>query len=418
MAEEIVKTSANVASSTSRSAPVRIVDISLAKTERAATGMEEFDRVLGGGVVPGSLVLIGGDPGIGKSTLLLQTMGRLAEQGKRILYASGEESPEQTKLRAERLHVKSKDLYVLSETNIQSILESVAELKPDIVVIDSIQTVYHPEMESAPGSVGQVRECGGLVMRTAKSGSAAFFLIGHVTKDGVIAGPRTLEHLVDTVLYLEGDLQHHFRILRAVKNRFGSTNEIGVFEMGEKGLREVTNPSEAFLSERSGNSPGAVITCTIEGSRPILVEVQALVSPASFGMPQRVATGTDQKRLAMLLAVVERKGGLKVSSKDVFVNVAGGIRIDETAADLAVAVALAANYRDKAVAGDTIVAGEVGLAGEIRKVRLMERRVMEAKRLGFKRCVCSAGNSSELSVEGFEILGVADVRSAFEVLSI
>lgn len=416
LVEEMVGRSPMNTPSPLRGSPKRISDISTAQALRSATGIAEFDRVLGGGVVPGSLVLIGGDPGIGKSTLLLQSMSRLARQGKRVLYASGEESPEQTKIRAERLRVETDNLYVLSETNLESIFQSVSELRPDIVVIDSIQTVYHPELESAPGSVGQVRECGGLIMRSAKSSSIAFLLIGHVTKGGVIAGPRTLEHLVDTVLYLEGDLRHYFRILRAVKNRFGSTNEIGVFEMGEEGLMEVANPSEAFLSERSGGSPGAVVTCAIEGSRPILVEIQALVSRANFGLPQRVATGTDQKRLAMLLAVLERRGGMRISDQDVFCNVAGGIRIDETAVDLAVIAALASNYRDKPIASDTMVVGEVGLSGEIRRVRQMERRVMEAKRLGFKRCVCPAADPKELSDEGFDIFGVTDINGALEVL--
>lgn len=418
LVEEITGVSRISAPSTPRTSPRTINEISTTRAVRSATGIAEFDRVLGGGVVPGSLVLIGGDPGIGKSTLILQSMSRLAGQEKKILYASGEESPEQTKIRAERLGVETDNLYVLSETNLESILESVSELRPDIVVIDSIQSVFHPGLESAPGSVGQVRECGGLIMRSAKSSSVAFLVIGHVTKGGVIAGPKTLEHLVDTVLYLEGDLRYHFRILRAVKNRFGSTNEIGVFEMGEKGLIEVTNPSEAFLSERSGGSSGAVVTCAIEGSRPILVEIQALVSRANFGLPQRVATGTDQKRLAMLLAVLERRGGVKISDQDVFCNVAGGIRIDETAVDLAVVAALASNCRDRPVASDTVVVGEVGLAGEIRRVRQMERRVMEAKRLGFRRCVCSVADPKELSGEGFEMVGVADIGAALEVLSL
>lgn len=396
--------------------PARISEISMTEGVRSPTGTREFDRVLGGGVVQGSLVLIGGDPGVGKSTLLLQCMGGLACSGKRILYVSGEESQEQIKLRAQRLGVSAGDLFVLSETNLESILGSVSKVEPDMVVIDSIQTVYSPELESAPGSVGQVRECGGIIMRAAKSGRAAFFIIGHVTKGGVIAGPRTLEHLVDTVLYLEGDLRHQFRILRGVKNRFGSTNEIGVFQMAERGLREVTNPSEAFLSERNDDSPGAVVTCAIEGSRPILVEVQALVSRASFGLPQRVATGTDQKRLAMLLAVMERRTGVRIGDQDVFCNVAGGVRIGETAVDLAVVVALASNHRDRALPRDTIVVGEVGLSGEIRRVRQIERRAMEAKRLGFRRCVCSLADGKEANVEGFEMTGVQDVNGALDTL--
>jgi DNA repair protein RadA/Sms len=400
------------------SEPARISEISISEAIRSPTGTKEFDRVLGGGVVEGSLVLIGGDPGVGKSTLLLQSMAYLVNRGKKVLYASGEESPEQIKLRAERLGVAVDDLYVLSETNLESILDSVHRLAPDIVVVDSIQTVFHPELESAPGSVGQVRECGGIIMHTAKSTATAFFIIGHVTKGGVIAGPRTLEHLVDTVLYLEGDLRHHFRILRAVKNRFGSTNEIGVFQMVEKGLEEVRNPSEAFLSERSENSPGSVVTCAIEGSRPIMVEVQALVSRANFGMPQRVATGTDQKRLAMLLAVMERKGGMGIIDQDVFCNVAGGVRIGETAVDLAVVAALASNFKDRSVVHDTIVVGEVGLAGEVRRVRQMERRVMEARRLGFRRCVCSAADKKEVNIKDFEMIGVPDVTGALDSLSL
>jgi len=401
-----------------RGEPARIGDITMTEAVRSPTGTGEFDRVLGGGVVRGSLVLIGGDPGVGKSTLLLQCVGGLVRRGNKVLYASGEESPEQIKLRAERLGVDAGELYVLSETNLEAILGSVSELEPAMVVIDSIQTVYHPELESAPGSVGQVRECGGLIMRAAKSGRTAFFIIGHVTKGGVIAGPRTLEHLVDTVLYLEGDLRHQFRILRGVKNRFGSTNEIGVFQMGQRGLKEVENPSEAFLSERNENSPGAAVTCAIEGSRPIMIEVQALVSRANFGLPQRVATGTDQKRLSMLLAVMERRGGLRIGDQDVFCNVAGGVRIGETAVDLAVVAALASNYKDRAIARDTIVVGEVGLAGEIRRVRQMERRIMEARRLGFSRCVCSVADEREAGVEGFGMIGVPDVNGALDMLSI
>jgi DNA repair protein RadA/Sms len=418
LVEEIISPTPRGEAAAPKNLPIRLADISMTHAARSETGIREFDRVLGGGVVQGSLILIGGDPGIGKSTLLLQSVSHLAKKGKRVLYASGEESPEQTKLRAERLGVEDQNLYVLSETNIESILEAVSELKPDIVVVDSIQTVYHPALESAPGTVGQVRECGGVIMRAAKSTSRAFMVIGHVTKGGAIAGPKTLEHLVDTVLYLEGDVHHHFRILRAVKNRFGSTNEIGVFEMASSGLREVPNPSEAFLSERSGGSPGAVVTCAIEGSRPVLVEVQALVSRANFGLPQRVATGTDQKRLAMLLAVLERRSGFKISDQDIFCNVAGGLRIDETAVDLAVVAALASNFRDRPIAADTVVVGEVGLSGEIRRVRQIERRAAEAKRLGFRRCVCSAADKKEARIRDFETVGAADVNDALDLLSL
>ena len=348
-------------------APRTLDQISLADRARMQTGIGEFDRVTGGGIVPGSLLLIGGDPGIGKSTLTLQLMHTLARDRK-VLYVSGEESLEQIKLRADRLGIASGNILLLSETALESILPAIEDAKPDIAVIDSIQTVYRGDLESAPGSVGQVRECGAELMRLAKQRNVATILIGHVTKEGVIAGPRTLEHMVDTVLYLEGERHHAYRILRSVKNRFGSTNEIGVFQMEETGLREVANPSEIFLSERSKSISGSVVVCSLEGTRPLLVEIQALVAPTAFGVPQRNTTGFNHRRLAMLLAVLERRAGLNLGMHDVFVNIAGGLKIEEPAVDLGVACAIASAFKDRAADGDAVLVGEVGLGGEIRAV--------------------------------------------------
>ncbi|HTY07623.1 MAG TPA: DNA repair protein RadA [Candidatus Edwardsbacteria bacterium] len=348
-------------------APRTLDQISLADRARMQTGIGEFDRVTGGGIVPGSLLLIGGDPGIGKSTLTLQLMHTLARDRK-VLYVSGEESLEQIKLRADRLGIASGNILLLSETALESILPAIEDAQPDIAVIDSIQTVYRGDLESAPGSVGQVRECGAELMRLAKQRNVATILIGHVTKEGVIAGPRTLEHMVDTVLYLEGERHHAYRILRSVKNRFGSTNEIGVFQMEETGLREVANPSEIFLSERSKSISGSVVVCSLEGTRPLLVEIQALVAPTAFGVPQRNTTGFNHRRLAMLLAVLERRAGLNLGMHDVFVNIAGGLKIEEPAVDLGVACAIASAFKDRAADGDAVLVGEVGLGGEIRAV--------------------------------------------------
>ncbi|MRR09707.1 DNA repair protein RadA, partial [bacterium] len=368
------------------SKPKTLDQISLADRARMRTGIGEFDRVTGGGIVPGSLLLVGGDPGIGKSTLTLQLMQALA-QDRKVLYVSGEESLEQIKLRADRLGVASPNILLLSETALESILPAIEDAKPDIVVIDSIQTMYRADLESAPGSVGQVRECGAELMRLAKQRTVATVLIGHVTKEGVIAGPRTLEHMVDTVLYLEGERHHAYRILRSVKNRFGSTNEIGVFEMREQGLAEVANPSRIFLSERSSGVPGSVVVCSLEGTRPLLVEIQALASPASFGAPQRNTTGFNHRRLAMLLAVLERRAGLNLGMHDVFVNVAGGLKLEEPAVDLGVACAVASAFKNRPADGDAVLVGEIGLGGEVRSVGQLEKRAHEAHKLGFRRVV-------------------------------
>jgi DNA repair protein RadA/Sms len=384
--------------------------------KRYASGIGEFDRVLGGGVVEGSLILIGGDPGIGKSTLVLQVTERLAQSGEKVFYVSGEESLEQIKLRSDRLGVSSENLYLFSETNLEGILEEIEGLDPEIVVMDSIQTIYHPEIMSAPGSVGQVRECGGEIMRFAKRKGIAFFLVGHVTKEGAIAGPRILEHLVDTVLYLEGDRRHQFRILRGVKNRFGSTHEIGVFEMREMGLFEVKNPSEVFLSERRNGISGSAVICTLEGSRPLLVEIQALVTPSRYGVPQRVATGTDSRRLAMLLAVLEKRVGLHVGNSDVFINAAGGLRVEEPAADLGVLLAIASSFKNRPLSAEMAVMGEVGLGGEIRRIGQVDRRIREAERLGFSRCLIAQNNLRELNHFSIEVTGVENVENALDFL--
>jgi DNA repair protein RadA/Sms len=365
-------------------APVPIAAIAVTEGgARIGTGNGELDRVLGGGVVPGSLVLIGGDPGIGKSTLLLATAQALAGAAGPVLYVSGEESAAQVKLRADRLGAAAPGLLFLAETDLEAIEAQVQALAPRVLVIDSIQTVYLPAMESAPGSVSQVRECGGRLMRLAKDRGLATFLVGHVTKEGALAGPRVLEHLVDTVLYFEGEAHHAFRVLRAVKNRFGSTNEIGVFEMTAAGLREVGNPSAFFLAERPRGVAGSVIVASLEGSRPLLLELQALVTPAGFGTPRRTVLGADYNRVCLLLAVLEKRLGFALASQDVFVNVAGGGRVSEPAADLGVILAAASSYLDRPVPSDMVVVGEVGLAGEVRAVTGLPARLREAASLGF-----------------------------------
>ncbi|MCU0606138.1 MAG: DNA repair protein RadA [Candidatus Edwardsbacteria bacterium] len=393
------------------SKPRMLDQISLADRARMRTGIAEFDRVTGGGVVPGSLLLVGGDPGIGKSTLTLQLMQALARD-RTVLYVSGEESLEQIKLRADRLGVTSPNILLLSETALEAILPAIEDAKPDVVVIDSIQTMYRADLESAPGSVGQVRECGAELMRLAKQRTVATFLIGHVTKEGVIAGPRTLEHMVDTVLYLEGERHHAYRILRSVKNRFGSTNEIGVFEMREQGLAEVANPSRIFLSERSKSVPGSAVVCSLEGTRPLLVEIQALVTPTSFGMPQRNTTGFSHRRLAMLLAVLERRAGLNLGMHDVFVNVAGGLKLDEPAVDLGVACAIASAYKNRPADEDAVLIGEVGLGGEVRSVGQLEKRANEAQKLGFKRVIGPFAGFAPSGKPGIEVATVKFLSDA------
>lgn len=369
-----------------RSKPQALKEIALSKETRLKTGIGELDRVLGGGIVEGSVVLIGGEPGIGKSTLILQLSNKLAKRNKKVLYVSGEESPAQIKIRAERLNI-SEDLLILPETNIEQIQETIVDVQPDTVVVDSIQTIYDPNLATIPGSVSQVRECGLTLMQIAKEKNIIMLMIGHVTKGGVIAGPKTLEHMVDTVLYLEGDKNYYYRILRAAKNRFGSTNEIGVFEMGEKGLSEVEDPSLFFLEQRREDSSGTVVSCTLEGTRPFLVEIQALLSPCAYGVPQRVSAGIDYRRLAMLLAVIERKLGFKVSTRDVFLNIVGGLKIEERACDLAIVAAIVSGLKDVPINKDVVVLGEVGLTGEIRLMQQLQRRMNEAERLGFRKCI-------------------------------
>jgi DNA repair protein RadA/Sms len=368
-------------------APRRLADVTVGDAERITTGIAELDRVLGGGVVAGSLVLIGGDPGIGKSTLILQASRALAEAAGPVLYVSGEESAAQVKLRADRLGLGAPELFLLAETALEVIEGQVATLRPRVLVVDSIQTVYLGDLESAPGSVSQVRECGGRLMLLAKQGGLAVFLLGHVTKDGALAGPRVLEHLVDTVLYFEGERHATYRVLRAVKNRFGSTNEIGVFEMTDRGLSEVRNPSAVFLAERPLGAPGSVIVAALEGTRPLLLELQALVTPAHFGTPRRTVLGADYNRVCLLLAILEKRAGLPLQNQDVFVNVAGGARCQEPAADLGLAVAAASSYLERPLAPDVVVLGEVGLTGEVRAVGGLEPRLREAAALGFQAAV-------------------------------
>jgi DNA repair protein RadA/Sms len=396
--------------------PEKISSIQTQEEPRIKTKMQELNRVLGGGIVPGSLVLIGGDPGIGKSTLLLQVSSQLSQRDLDVLYISGEESARQTKLRADRLDISSERLYVLSETNLVDIANQIDQLKPGFVVIDSIQTIYKEEVTSAPGSVSQVRECTSELMRLAKQNHIPIFIVGHVTKEGSIAGPRLLEHMVDAVLYFEGERHHTFRILRGVKNRFGSTNEMGIFEMKEEGLTEVLNPSEIFLEERSQGVAGSTIVASMEGTRPVLVEIQALISPTSFGNPRRMATGIDHNRVPLLMAVLEKRVGLMLQNQDAYVKVAGGVKLDEPAIDLAVAISIASSFRDRAPHTDDVLVGEVGLTGEVRRVSRIEQRVQEAAKLGFKRAIIPAKNMDGWTVPAsIEIIGVNSVQEAIKV---
>ncbi|HVO23688.1 MAG TPA: DNA repair protein RadA [Candidatus Margulisiibacteriota bacterium] len=396
--------------------PEPITAVQAAPEPRRSSGIGELDRVLGGGVVPGSVVLIGGDPGIGKSTLVLQALAALARSGT-TLYVSGEESPQQIKMRADRLHLAEDRLLVLAETSLERIIAQAKKIAPAVLAIDSIQTVFTEHLGSAPGSIGQVRESAGQLVLLSKGTNLATFLVGHVTKEGSFAGPRVLEHMVDTVLYFEGDRGHSFRILRAVKNRFGSTNEIGVFAMKEDGLQPVPNPSELFLAERPMEVPGSVVIASIEGTRPILVELQALVSPTSFGTPRRTTLGIEPNRAALLIAVLEKKMGLHLLGHDVFVNVAGGVRIDEPAVDLGVVAAVASSFLDKPVDARTLVIGEVGLAGEVRAVSQVDARVREAMKLGFSRCILPESSRRQLPVlPGVELYGVASLAQAWDLL--
>ena len=396
---------------------LRLDEIPEETSARASTGIAELDRVLGGGVVEGSLMLVGGDPGIGKSTLLLQVSEHLARQGARVLYISGEESARQIKMRARRLGVSADSLLILSENAMDAAEKRWEEIQPDYMIIDSIQTMYRPDMASAPGSVSQVRECASLLMRMAKTTGCAVFLVGHVTKEGAIAGPRILDHMVDVLLYFEGDRQHDHRILRAVKNRFGSVNELGLFEMHEKGMIPVANPSEMLLSERAKNVPGSCVIPAIEGSRPMLVDVQALALQTAYGTPRRTTNGFDAGRLALLLAVLEKRAGVSLFNQDVYVNVAGGLSLSEPAADLALCAAVASSVRDTCIPGDWAVMGEVGLAGEIRAVSQCERRLSECARLGFTSAVLPRESARHLKApEGMRVYGVETLAEALSIL--
>jgi DNA repair protein RadA/Sms len=396
--------------------PRPLNDISMEQDDRVRTGISELDRVLGGGVVRGSLVLIGGDPGVGKSTLLLQAARALAEVTPPVLYVTAEESAAQVKMRADRLGIMSDKLLLWPENDLSIVQAQLDEAKPRGLVIDSIQTVFLPELESAPGSVAQVRECGARLMTLAKGRGLATFLVGHVTKEGALAGPRVLEHLVDTVLYFEGERQHSYRVLRAVKNRFGSTNEIGVFEMAERGLVEVSNPSGFFLAERPEKAPGSVVVSSLEGTRPVLLELQALVAQAAIGTPRRTVLGADYNRVCLLLAVLEKRAGVPLGSQDVFVNVAGGGRVTEPAADLGIVVAAASSYMDRPVPSDVFVVGEVGLTGEVRAVAGLELRLREAAALGFHRAIVPQSNVLEPTKTSLDIRGVATVGDALTAL--
>ncbi|MBI9092870.1 MAG: DNA repair protein RadA [Desulfobacterium sp.] len=391
--------------------PVPMGAIQFEEEPRTHTEIKEFDRVLGGGIVPGTLVLIGGDPGIGKSTLMLQVLAKLSAGGKKTLYVSGEESIRQLKMRGKRLAAESNEMLVAAETDLDAILAMAEQEKPDAMVVDSIQTVYNPDIASTPGSVTQIREASMRLMSMAKKTGIPLFLVGHVTKVGAIAGPRIMEHMVDTVLYFEGDRSHVFRILRAVKNRFGSTNEIGVFEMKEKGLVEVPNPSAVFLSERPVNTPGSVVTASMEGTRPILVEIQGLASSSGFGTPRRTVLGLDPNRVALIAAVMEKRLGMNLSGLDIFMNVAGGVKVTEPAADLGIAIALASSFLDRPVPEGTTVLGEVGLTGEIRAVSHGEQRVKEAVKMGFTRCIVPENSLKQVpDIKGIQIQGVSSLK--------
>jgi len=399
------------------SIPVAIDSIELETEIRLLTHIREFDRVLGGGLVPGTLVLIGGDPGIGKSTLMLQALYGLANQGHRVLYVSGEESNQQIRLRSQRLDTVASELLVVSEVEIDAILGMVQADPPQVLVIDSIQTMYNAELTSAPGSVSQVRESTVRLMMMAKKTGIPTLLVGHVTKDGAIAGPKLLEHMVDTVLYFEGDRNHIFRILRAVKNRFGSTNEIGVFEMKDQGLDEVANPSAVFLSERPANAPGSTVTASMEGTRPILVELQALASSTSFGTPRRTILGLDPNRVALLAAVMEKQLGMHLMGHDIFMNVAGGVKVIEPAVDMAIVSAIASSFLDKPVPDGTVVLGEVGLAGEVRAIGQVDIRLAEARKMGFTRCLVPDSNLKRIpDIDEMDVVGIKTVPEAVDAL--
>ena len=394
--------------------PVAINEVTAKDEDRISTGFSELDRVLGGGVVPGGLVLVGGDPGIGKSTLLLQVCQNMANSGLNVLYISGEESLKQIRLRANRMGEFNDNLKLLSETNLETIEATVLDMKPDMVVVDSIQTMYREDINTAPGSVGQVRESTNALMQLAKGENIPIFIVGHVTKEGLVAGPRMLEHMVDTVLYFEGDKQAVYRIIRGVKNRFGSTNEIGVFEMRNNGLNQVLNPSEYMLEGRAQDASGTVVACLMEGTRPMLVEIQALLSRTNFGMPRRTAVGTDYNRVNLLMAVIEKRIGLQMADYDAYVNIAGGMKVNEPALDLALVMAFISSFKNKVISPDTIVFGEVGLAGEVRAISQAEQRVAEAKKLGFKKVIMPAVSLKNIKEDGIELVGVNNIKEASE----
>lgn len=416
--EKVTVSKGTAAKNTVREAEVvTLSSVSTDQEDRMQTEIEELDRVLGGGVVPGSLVLVGGDPGIGKSTLLLQVCKRLSDQGRKVLYISGEESLKQIKLRANRMGTFSDHLLLLCETNLETIRQVIEREHPAVAVIDSIQTMYSEEVTAAPGSVSQVREATNTLMQIAKGLNITIFIVGHVTKEGTVAGPRVLEHMVDTVLYFEGDRHASYRILRGVKNRFGSTNEIGVFEMRETGLEEVPNPSEYMLNGRPEDASGSVVACSMEGTRPILMEIQALVCRSNFGMPRRTAAGTDYNRVNLLMAVLEKRVGLPLSNYDAYINIAGGIRMNEPAIDLGIVMAIVSSYKNQSISPGTIVFGEVGLSGEVRAVSMPEQRVAEARKLGFKTCIMPQVSKDMLKkIEGIEVIGVKSVNQAMNLI--
>ncbi|MGA2669162.1 MAG: DNA repair protein RadA [Ignavibacteria bacterium] len=393
----------------------KLSDIDIKEDKRTKTNIAELDRVLGGGIVSGSVILVGGDPGIGKSTLMVQLADKI--KNKKIIYVSGEESQNQIKIRCERLGTEHDDFFILSETNLEIVAAVVDKLEPDIVIIDSIQTMYRDALESSPGSISQLRECTSAIMQVAKAKAISFFLIGHITKEGMIAGPKVLEHMVDTVLQFEGERTHAYRILRAIKNRFGSTNEIGVFEMTGKGLLEVQNPSEVFLSHRNYSLSGSSVSASMEGTRPILIEVQALVSSSGYSVPQRTATGFDYKRLAILIAVLEKKLGLHLFKFDVFLNIAGGIKIDEPSIDLAAAMSICSSFKDVPIDREMLVLGEIGLGGEIRAISFIDRRIQEAAKLGFKKIVMPKSNLKNFKQDGvLELLPVETIGDALKII--
>ncbi len=397
--------------------PVNINSITIKHEERFSSGINELNRVLGGGIVRGSLVLVGGDPGIGKSTLLLQVSESVAQSGKKVLYISGEESESQIKMRAERLNAKSENLFIMAENNLNIIEHNLEGFDPDLIILDSIQTVFTPDIASAPGTVSQIKEGTSRFMRISKKMGISTFVVGHVTKEGSLAGPKIMEHMVDTVLYFEGERYNTYRLIRAVKNRFGSTNELGVFEMSEKGLQELENPSKALISEKPENASGSVIVSTVEGTRPMLLELQALVSPTSFGIPRRTATGIDFNRVNLLLAVLEKRAGMQIQNQDVYLNIVGGIKINEPSMDLGVILAVASGFRNIPISGEVAVTGEVGLTGEIRGVSYIEKRISECRKLGFKKIIIPKSNYEAVKdVKGIEIWPVENVRQAINMV--